>query len=136
MWCVWRRQAWRFRTRHRGGFRSKLVPIPMNAQRSALCPRCLFFLHVIAVALLLVGVGAAVGGDPAYETRQVEGWTVHIDLKLLVADSQATTAKALELLQTQLKEVVRVVPRAVVARLREVPLWVSLEYAGIPPRAE
>src|SRR5262249_55288715 len=42
----------------------------------------------------------------------------------------------LALLQSQLKEIVRVVPAPAVARLREVRLWFSPEYSGFKPTAE
>ena len=45
-------------------------------------------------------------------------------------------ARALELLQTQLEEISRVVPAAAVTELQTVPLWISPEYPDTPPRAE
>jgi hypothetical protein len=74
-------------------------------------------------------------GDGLRESRIIEGWTVHIRRELL-ADQGAATAKALELLQVQLKEIIRVVPQAAVAELQKVPLYFSPEYSGISPRAE
>ena len=71
----------------------------------------------------------------ARETRQLSGWSVHIDQSLL-ARNPAGTARALELLTAQLAEIVRVVPPPAVAELQQVPLWISPEYPGIPPRAE
>lgn len=46
------------------------------------------------------------------------------------------TDRALELLETQLEELARVVPQAAVAELQKVPLWVSPEYPGVKPKAE
>jgi hypothetical protein len=74
-------------------------------------------------------------GRPRYETRTVAGWTVRVRKELLEEEPDAT-ARALELLRGQLEEVARVVPAAAVARLREVPLWMSPEYPGVTPRAE
>jgi hypothetical protein len=54
---------------------------------------------------------------------------------LLTKESQPT-ARALELLQKQLEEIVRNVPPAAVAQLQKVPLWISPQYAGVKPRAE
>ena len=69
------------------------------------------------------------------ETRQISGWSVHVD-KSLLARNPAGTARALELLKAQLEEIVRVVPTPAVAELQKVPLWISPEYPGITPRAE
>jgi hypothetical protein len=40
------------------------------------------------------------------------------------------------LLTAQLEGIVRTVPKAAVVELQKVPLWVSPEYPGTPPRAE
>ena len=74
---------------------------------------------------------AAAGCD----TRRLAGWTVHVRRELLAKDAGAT-ARALELLQTQLEEIIRVVPAAAVKELQKVPLWISPEYPNTPPRAE
>ncbi|HEY6167310.1 MAG TPA: hypothetical protein VI454_04675 [Verrucomicrobiae bacterium] len=63
------------------------------------------------------------------ETRTVAGWTVHIS-KALLATNGAATARALELLGRQLKEIIRVVPKAAVAELQKVPLYFSPTYPG------
>ncbi len=72
---------------------------------------------------------------PSYRARQIEGWTVNISQALWDKD-QAGVEQALELLQAQLAEIVRVVPAGALAKLREVPLWFSPEYPGIRPSAE
>lgn len=70
-----------------------------------------------------------------YEDRTVEGWVIHIDRRLLDED-RAATETALQLLQKQLAEMIRVVPAPAVARLQKVPLWFSPPYPGIQPKAE
>jgi dipeptidyl-peptidase-4 len=69
------------------------------------------------------------------ETRNIEGWSVRIHRKLLEQDA-AATARALELLTVQLREIKHTVPAAAVAHLQKVPLWISPEYPGVQPRAE
>lgn len=69
------------------------------------------------------------------KTRTIEGWIVEVRAALL-AEQKDATEKALTLLQAQLREIVRVVPTAAVGELRKVPLWISPEYPGVPPRAE
>jgi hypothetical protein len=77
----------------------------------------------------------AANGENKYDSRQVAGWTVHIRRELWEKQS-LETAKALELLQKQLEEIVRVVPSEAVSKLQQVPLYFSPEYSGIKPRAE
>ncbi len=71
----------------------------------------------------------------SHATRQIEGWTVHIDKKLLNEQPQETRI-ALELLTKQLQEIVRVVPAKPVAELKKVPLWFSPKYPNVGERAE
>jgi alpha-L-fucosidase len=79
--------------------------------------------------------GAPGAPSPARETRAIAGWTLHISRELLAQEPKAT-ARALELLQKQLEEIVRVAPRQAVAELQRVPLYFSPEYPGVKPRAE
>ncbi len=74
-------------------------------------------------------------GDSKRETRTIAGWSLHVSRGLL-ASEEAATAKALELLQGQLEEIIRVVPKAAVVELQKVPLYFSPEYPGIRPSAE
>ena len=69
------------------------------------------------------------------QTKAVAGWRLFISRALLEQDP-AATEEALELLTTQLQEIIRVVPAAAVVELRKVPLWFSPEYPGVQPRAE
>ncbi|MCX6901956.1 MAG: zinc-dependent peptidase [Verrucomicrobia bacterium] len=77
---------------------------------------------------------AAEGGIQR-ETRDISGWTVHIN-RTLLATNAAVTERALELLKAQLEGIVRAVPAVAVAELRKVSLWVSPEYPIVKPRAE
>jgi hypothetical protein len=83
------------------------------------------------------GMLSLLGGKIAarHRTNSIEGWTVLVSERLLTEEKEAT-AKALELLRAQLREIVRVVPGPAVAKLREVTLWFSPEYPGVTPRAE
>lgn len=68
-------------------------------------------------------------------TMDVAGWTLHIAPKLLQAPADRTQ-RALELLEQQLQEILRVVPQSAVAELKKVPLYFSPEYPGVRPAAE
>ena len=69
------------------------------------------------------------------ETRELNGWTVHVNKELLKNEPKATKI-ALNLLGKQLAEIVRVVPEPAVAELRKVPLYFSPEYPGKKGGAE
>ncbi len=69
------------------------------------------------------------------QTKEIEGWTVLVSDESLQQD-KAATERALELLQAQLAEIVRVVPKAATADLQKVTLWFSPEYPHVKPRAE
>jgi hypothetical protein len=88
------------------------------------------FLAILAFS----GFASAAGSVPGYQTQTIEGWTVHIDERLLAAN-KGETDKAVALLTAQLKEIVRVVPTAPVAQLRKVTLWFSPPYPGAEPNA-
>lgn len=70
------------------------------------------------------------------ETREVRGWTLHINRELLGDDAKKSTERAVELLQQQLDEIILVVPSNAVAELRKVPLYFSPPYSNAQPRAE
>jgi len=96
-----------------------------------------------ALAALLVLAATATGAEATsavpvawrYRTNVIEGWTVLVNERLLV-EAQPATARALELLRAQLREIARAVPASAVAKLREVTLWFSPEYPDVKPRAE
>lgn len=74
-------------------------------------------------------------GKVQFQTRNLAGWLVNIRQELLENETAATDL-ALELLQKQLDEIVRVVPASAVTQLQKVPLYFSPEYPKTPPRAE
>jgi hypothetical protein len=64
---------------------------------------------------------------PAREVREVAGWRVHIDRRLLEAEAE-DTARALAGLKKMLDEIIRVVPTRAVEELKRVPLYFSTAY--------
>lgn len=68
------------------------------------------------------------------ESRMILGWTLHIHRDLL-RDQVEPTAQALELLERQLSEILRVVPAPAVEELKKVPLYFSPEDPGGKPGA-
>ena len=80
-------------------------------------------------------VDAAETPPPSYQTREIEGWTVHVREELL-RDQGDATAHTLEVIRAHLAQIVKDVPAPAVAQLRKVALWISPEYPGVGPKAE
>lgn len=96
--------------------------------------RC--FARVILAAAALCACGASAAEVPERETREVCGWTLHINRVLLAGDEAKATQRAVELLTQQLDEIIRVVPSNAVTELRKVPLYFSPPYTNFGGRAE
>ena len=93
-------------------------------------------MHVtVVLGGLLVGLTGRGAETRSYQTNSIEGWAVLVEERLL-AEHKADTEKSLKLLQTQLEEIVRVVPASAVAELRKVTLWFSPGYPGVKSKAE
>lgn len=95
-----------------------------------------------AVAVMLACLSGAQADDVAAESgpwqrqeRRILGWRVLIS-QPLVDEHPAATERALTLLAAQLEEIVRVVPADAVAKLKQVPLYLSPAYDGFGPKAE
>jgi arylsulfatase A-like enzyme len=70
-----------------------------------------------------------------YQQRTIADWQVLVSERLLDQNA-ADTNRALDLLTSQLKEIIRVVPPAALAKLQKVPLWISPRYPDKGPTAE
>jgi hypothetical protein len=69
----------------------------------------------------------------AYAQRDVEGWTVRVNRRLLDDGDQADTGRrALELLATKLAEIRRTLPARAVAHLQHVPIWLGVDDGHAP----
>jgi hypothetical protein len=83
------------------------------------------------IAALLAGAQDRKAAKPfvptsEYATRTSEGWTIRVDRRLLAPD-QELGAKALQLLDDQLRGILRVVPAKAVDALRKVPIWMGVD---------
>ena len=94
-------------------------------------------LHATSLNTAMLNATEATPGasENAWSAREIEGWRVSIS-KQLERDDPKALAAALELLSSQLQEIVRVVPKVAVIELQKVTLWFSPEYPAVPPRAE
>ena len=92
-------------------------------------------LTTLTLALLAAPARAdAVPPKPAaHTTRQIEGWTVHVDDRLLDGPDRDLGDRALRLLAGQLGNVALVVPADKVKRLRQVPIWLDRTCGGLHP---
>ena len=67
----------------------------------------------------------------SHATRQIEGWTVQVDERLLEGDGAALGDRAIKLLTARLVAISVVVPQAKLARLREVPIQLDLTHGSL-----
>lgn len=80
--------------------------------------------------------GKAAEAGITRETRDISGWTVHINKILLSDETKPATEKALGMLKVQLDEIIKVVPVAAVVELKKVHLYFSPAYPEFGERAE
>ena len=88
------------------------------------------------VLVILAFSYVASAAAPGYQTQSIEGWTVHIDERLLTAEEKSATEAALVHLTAQLKEIIRVVPAGPTEQLRKVKIWLSPPYPHAPQVGE
>lgn len=93
-----------------------------------------FFL-IIGTLSLIGSESSTTAQELQRQSQQICGWQVNVDVKL-ASESPELTKRALELLETQLQEIVSSVPAAACQQLKQVPLFFSPQYPGIGPRAE
>jgi hypothetical protein len=63
-----------------------------------------------------------------HQTRQVEGWTVHVDPTLLEGEHKDTGDLALRILGERLHQICLRLPAGPVAKLREVPIYLDRKH--------
>jgi hypothetical protein len=69
----------------------------------------------------------------AYTNRNVEGWNVRIDDRLLNGEGVDLGERALKLLDAKLVAITIVVPEKALAKLRAVTIELDLDYGGLSP---
>jgi hypothetical protein len=63
-----------------------------------------------------------------HETQSIEGWTVHVDKRLLAGDEQELGDQALRLMRGKLFEISLWLPPKALEKLREAPIWLDLDH--------
>ena len=69
----------------------------------------------------------------AYTNRDLEGWNIRVDNRLLTGDSTDLGTRALKVLDARLVAVSLVVPEKALAKLRTVTIQLDLDYGGLSP---
>ena len=69
----------------------------------------------------------------SHEVRQLEGWQVHVDARLLKPPQEAGFKGPLEILQRRLADVRLLLPASCVARLQQVPIWLDATHGKLKP---
>ena len=67
----------------------------------------------------------------AHTTRDIEGWTVRVDDRLLKGDGSAMGERALKLLTARLVAITIVVPEKALAKLRAITVELDLDYGDL-----
>lgn len=84
----------------------------------------------LVLAHHLEGVAWSFDGTDQYQVRSVEGWTVRVHQQVLQQEQLARDT--LRLLEFQLYQVTRVIPKRPLGQLREIPIWIELAHPRHP----
>ncbi len=99
---------------------------------------------VVQKLAMLVAFVSAIGGGvmvaaekkplpTAHTTRNIDGWTVRVDDRLLKGEHAATGTRALKLLEARLVAVAFVVPEKALAKLRTITIQLDLNHGDLVP---
>lgn len=92
---------------------------------------------LVVLATLLAHASAHAQDAPAlpqsHTVRPIEGWTVHIDDRLLAGPDQAVGDRALRILANRLYDIRLILPPDKVARLQKVPIWIDATHGKLRP---
>jgi hypothetical protein len=90
----------------------------------------------VIVLLLFIVAGFArksAAVPQSHTTRDIEGWTVRVDDRLLAGDGQVIGQRALKLLTARLVAIAIIVPEPALARLRSIPIELDFDYGDLRP---
>ena len=92
----------------------------------------LVILMLLAVPAFSADVSAKLPPLPSsHATRQIEGWNVRVDERLLSGDAAATGEQAIKLLSARLFLISIVVPERPLAKLRQVTIQLDLTHGAL-----
>ncbi|MEM7262013.1 MAG: metallopeptidase [Planctomycetota bacterium] len=75
------------------------------------------------------GVSAEPFFDPV--VQKIEGWTVHVDPKLLEGEHAGEGRRAIAMLRNHLERLVVLMPEDRLAKVRKLEIWIEHDHAGI-----
>jgi len=92
--------------------------------------------EISVLAMVTVLATSTLAAEPevekqSYTTREIEGWTVKINDRML-KEKPESSDQALKLLQVKLYDIARTVPAGPLGELKKVPIWFELEDAKHP----
>ncbi len=90
-----------------------------------------FILSLFAGACLHAFAASASPLPTAHTTRDIEGWNVRVDDRLLHGDGAALGERALKLLTARLVAIAIVMPEKSLAKLRAITIELDLEYGDL-----
>jgi hypothetical protein len=92
--------------------------------------------HILTLLALMNVAAFAAEKTPlptAHTTRDIEGWTVRVDDRLLKGQHAAVGERSLRLLESRLVAITFVVPEKSLAKLRAVTIELDLNYGDLVP---
>ena len=122
------------RVHSRFHFRTKTVKTlekPIHSLASRVMKAMLILLITTSSVHSGVRCGAAVNSGCEHTTRDIEGWTVRVDDRLLKGEGAALGERALKLLTARLVAITIVVPEKALAKLRAVTIELDLDYGDL-----
>ena len=93
------------------------------------------FACILGLAFICAGAVAAesTAHPTKHTTRNIEGWSVRVDDRLIAGDNAAIGERALKLLMARLVAITIVVPEPALSKLRAVTIELDLDYADLKP---
>ena len=90
-------------------------------------------LRMLAVLFALSSVAADAPKPAAHTPRDIQGWTVHVDDRLLAGDDAELGRAAIACVDSQLHNVALILPADKVKRLRKVPIYLDRSHGKLVP---
>lgn len=104
-----------------------------RAQQDRHDSRAFTLMVPLGVLIALILVGRAAPADPPFDPviQSLEGWTVHVDPKLLEGEYAEEGAKSLQMLANHLQRLVVLAPEDRLAQLRTLEIWIEHDHPDI-----
>ena len=88
---------------------------------------------IITLCSVAVFAAEKAGLPSAHTDRNVEGWNVRIDNRLLAGESAPIGEQALKVLNAKLVNITQLVPKEALSKLQAVTIEMDLDYGGLSP---